>query len=217
MKRAADLVGSLLALVVLAPLMLLVSLAVLFRMGRPVLFRQVRTGLDGRPFEVHKFRTMAKVAGPDDGILSDGRRITPLGRWLRRLSLDELPQLFNVLRGDMSIVGPRPLPEVYLPSYADDQLRRHSVRPGITGLAQVRGRNAVCMAEKLQMDLFYVDNQSLWLDARIALQTVGVLRDGAGAAPEGYRADKMPCVTCDDWACPWGQYNGRASQPTRVH
>jgi lipopolysaccharide/colanic/teichoic acid biosynthesis glycosyltransferase len=146
LKRAIDLAGSPVVLILLAPVLVAAALAVLLRMGWPVLFRQNRTGMGGAPFVLYKLRTMEKWAGHHGGSLPDAQRVTPLGRWLRRTSLDELPQFFNVLRGDMRLVGPRPLPEVYLPSYTGDQMRRHSVKRGLTGWAQVQGRNAVCMA-----------------------------------------------------------------------
>jgi lipopolysaccharide/colanic/teichoic acid biosynthesis glycosyltransferase len=184
-KRTIDAALATAALIALAPLLLLTATAVAIALGRPVLFRQNRAGRGGKPFEVLKFRTMLE---PDPGgsIVSDADRLTPFGRLLRSTSLDELPSLWNVLRGDMSVVGPRPLPVKYLPRYSRVQARRHEVRPGITGLAQVRGRNALSWEEKFAFDVAYVNGTSLRLDLRIIAATVGVVlrRDGISAAGE---------------------------------
>ena len=154
------------------------------RLGSPVLLRQVRPGLAGRPFEMIKFRTMRDAAGLDGQPLSDAERLTPFGRWLRSTSLDELPELWNVLKGDMSLVGPRPLLMEYLPLYSPDQARRHEVRPGVTGWAQVNGRNAISWDKKFELDVWYVDRRGLILDAKILWLTVHRVlhRDGVNAA-----------------------------------
>lgn len=187
-KRLLDVLVASLALVVLSPALLAVALVVAVGLGRPVLFRQTRPGLHGRLFELRKFRTM-KPIGP--GRVSDGDRLTGLGRWLRATSLDELPTLWNVLRGDMSLVGPRPLLVSYLDRYTPEQARRHEVRPGVTGLAQVRGRNSLSWEEKFGYDVRYVDTRRLGLDLRILAETVvrvlrreGVSADGHATAPE---------------------------------
>ena len=171
MKRLIDIIVAALALILLAPVMAAVALAVRRRLGSPVLFRQQRPGLHGRPFTILKFRTMR------DGIGPDGERLTPFGARLRETSLDELPELWNVLRGDMSLVGPRPLLMHYLPLYSPEQARRHEVRPGLTGWAQVNGRNAISWEEKFALDTWYVDHCSFALDLKIlALSVISVLR-----------------------------------------
>jgi len=168
-----------------APLLLL-ALVVRITLGGPVLFRQVRPGLHGRPFRMIKFRTMTDARDADGALLPDAQRLTPLGRFLRATSLDELPELWNVIRGDMSLVGPRPLLMEYLPLYSAEQARRHEVRPGVTGWAQVNGRNSLSWERRLEMDVWYVDHQSFWLDLRILVMTVGkvVRRDGISADGE---------------------------------
>jgi sugar transferase EpsL len=171
-KRAVDVVLAALALVVLAPCMLALALAVALLLGRPVVFRQVRPGRGGRPFELLKFRTMTDHAAPDGTPSPDAQRPTRFGQWLRRTSLDELPELVNVLRGDMSLVGPRPLLLEYLPLYSAEQARRHEVPAGITGWAQVNGRNALTWDQKFALDVWYVDHWSLGLDVRILLRTL---------------------------------------------
>jgi len=180
MKRAFDIVASAGALIVLSPLF--VGLAVLVRLwlGGPVLFRHMRPGLNARVFPLIKFRTMTNARGADGKLLPDAQRLTPFGRFLRSTSLDELPEFINVLRGDMSLVGPRPLLQAYLLLYSPEEARRHEVRPGITGLAQVSGRNALTWQEKFKLDVWYVDNQSFWLDLKILLLTAWkvVRRDG---------------------------------------
>jgi len=155
------------------------------RLGSPVLLRQVRPGLAGRPFEMIKFRTMRDAAGLDGQPRSDAERLTSFGRWLRSPSLDELPELWNVLKGDMSLVGPRPLLMEYLPLYSAEQARRHEVRPGVTGWAQVNGRNAIGWEQKFKLDIWYVDNRSLWLDLRIITMTVLKIIRRDGIAAEG--------------------------------
>ncbi len=180
LKRLLDATVAAVALVVLLPVLAAVGLAIRLRMGSPILFRQVRPGLHGAPFTLVKFRTMRPARAGEEELATDARRLTGLGRFLRRYSLDELSQLWNVLRGDMSLVGPRPLLMRYLDRYTAEQFRRHEVRPGITGWAQVRGRNAVSWDARLAMDIWYVDNWSLALDAHILLETIArvVMRDG---------------------------------------
>lgn len=184
-KRAFDVVAASLAMVVLAPLMLVVAVAVLAFLGRPVLFRQLRPGLGGRPFTVLKFRTMREARDPEGESLADSERLGRFGRMLRASSLDELPELWNVFRGDMSFVGPRPLLMEYLPLYSPQQARRHEVRPGITGWAQINGRNAVSWTEKFELDVWYVDHRSLSLDLEILAKTVWKVLRGEGIAASG--------------------------------
>jgi lipopolysaccharide/colanic/teichoic acid biosynthesis glycosyltransferase len=185
-KRIFDVVTSLFLIVLLCmPLLVLVILIKRY-LGGPVLFHQVRPGLNGHPFEMIKFRTMTEEHAPDGALLPDAQRLTPFGRFLRSSSLDELPELWNVIKGDMSLVGPRPLLMEYLPLYTPEQARRHEVRPGITGWAQVNGRNAISWADKFALDVWYVDHRSLWLDVRILWRTVRkvLVRDGISAAGE---------------------------------
>ncbi|HEY0777079.1 MAG TPA: sugar transferase [Gemmatirosa sp.] len=186
LKRAIDVVGALGGLIVLSPVMLVVAIVVARRMGRPVLFRQTRPGRGGRPFTMYKFRTMRDAVDAAGRPLADAERLTPFGRFLRSTSLDELPELYNVLVGQMSLVGPRPLLMQYLPLYTPEQARRHEVRPGITGWAQVNGRNAITWEEKFARDVWYVDHQSLALDFRILFRTVARVfaREGVSAAGE---------------------------------
>ena len=173
MKRLFDVLVSGGMLVALSPILVLVWILLRCTIGSPVLFRQARPGLDGEPFEMLKFRTMTDARGEDGNLLSDSERLTGIGTFLRRTSLDELPELWNVLKGDMSLVGPRPLLLRYMPYFTDAEMRRHSVRPGITGLAQVKGRNLLGWDERLALDVEYVDRQSLWLDISIIWWTVG--------------------------------------------
>lgn len=185
-KRMLDVSGAAGGLLVLLPVLGAIAWAVVLRHGRPVFFSQTRPGLHGKPFRMIKFRTMTNARGPDGELLPDAERLTRLGRFLRSTSLDELPELWNVLRGDMSLVGPRPLLVEYLPLYTPEQARRHEVRPGITGWAQVNGRNALSWEEKFALDVWYVDNQSLWLDLKILWLTVWrvLKRDGISADGE---------------------------------
>jgi lipopolysaccharide/colanic/teichoic acid biosynthesis glycosyltransferase len=182
-KRMFDLIAAGIALVLLSPVLACLGWFIRRRLGSPVLFRQERPGLNGRPFMMVKFRTMTDARDERGDLLPDGERLTPFGRWLRSTSLDELPELWNVLRGEMSIVGPRPLLMDYLPLYTPEQARRHQMRPGITGWAQVNGRNAISWEEKFMLDIWYVDNRSLWLDIKILWLTVKkvLVRDGISA------------------------------------
>jgi lipopolysaccharide/colanic/teichoic acid biosynthesis glycosyltransferase len=184
-KRALDTILAAAALAVLSPALLVVALAVRLGLGRPVLFRQHRPGRDGRPFELLKFRSMRPARDTGEEKITDAGRLTPFGRWLRRTSLDELPELWNVLRGDMSLVGPRPLLMEYLSLYSPEQARRHAVRPGITGWAQVNGRNALSWEEKFHLDVEYVDRLSLVMDLRILALTAAAVVSGHGVAAEG--------------------------------
>lgn len=186
MKRLFDFVMAALGLLVLALPLLFVIWQVRRKLGSPVFFRQIRPGLHGRPFQMVKFRTMTDACTADGQLLPDVERLTAFGRFLRASSLDELPELWNVLKGDMSLVGPRPLLMDYLPLYSPEQLRRHDVRPGITGWAQINGRNALSWDEKFKLDVWYVDNRSLWLDIKILWLTVRkvLVRDGISAAGE---------------------------------
>lgn len=171
-KRTVDLAGSLTALILTSPFVLAAAVAVRVTMGSPVLFRQKRPGKDGKPFELVKFRTMRHALPHENGPEYDGARLTRLGQLLRSTSIDELPTLLNVVKGDMSLVGPRPLLMRYLPRYSAEQRRRHNVSPGITGWAQVNGRNQLSWGEKFRLDVWYVDNQSFWLDVKILAMTV---------------------------------------------
>ena len=185
----SDLLQRLLAfvmLLLLSPLILAIALAVRLRLGGPVLFSQQRPGLHGRPFQLVKFRTMTQSRDGNGALLPDEQRLTPFGQWLRRSSLDELPELFNILRGDMVFVGPRPLLMEYLPLYSPEQARRHLVRPGLTGWAQVQGRNSLSWEDKFRLDVWYVDNRNLALDLRILWLTIVtvVRRDGINATGE---------------------------------
>lgn len=183
LKRMLDVVGAAVGLVVLSPLLAAVALVILAREGRPILFRQVRPGVGGKPFEMLKFRTMSNAVDAEGRPLPDAQRLTTLGAFLRASSLDELPELWNVLKGEMSLVGPRPLLMQYLPLYSPEQARRHEVRPGMTGWAQINGRNAISWDEKFRLDVWYVDNRSLWLDLKIiALTVVRVFRREAISA-----------------------------------
>lgn len=181
-----DAVLASLALLFLSPIMLLIAVAVRLRLGNPVIFRQTRPGLHGQPFTLFKFRTMREATDLGGRALPDAVRLTRLGRVLRAASLDELPELVNVVRGDMSLVGPRPLLMEYLPLYSPEQQRRHEVRPGITGWAQVNGRNALTWPEKFDLDLYYVDNRSLALDCRILLRTIGHVARRRGISHDGH-------------------------------
>ena len=185
-KRIFDITASGAALVVLSPVLAATAYKVKKNLGSPILFKQTRPGLNGKPFEMIKFRTMRDASDKDGNPLPDSERLTDFGKALRNSSLDELPELWNVVKGDMSLVGPRPLLMEYLPLYSNEQARRHNVRPGITGYAQVNGRNAIGWDKKFELDTWYVDNQSLWLDIKILLKTVKkvVIKDGISADGE---------------------------------
>lgn len=182
-KRIMDIVLSFTALVIAAPIMIVVALAIRLSMGSPVLFRQQRPGLRARPFEVVKFRTMTDARDSSGEWLPQSDRLTPLGHFLRRTSLDELPQLWSILKGDMSVVGPRPLLMEYLPNYTPEQARRHEVKPGLTGWAQVNGRQLLGFDERFKLDVWYIDNWSLSLDLRIMLMTAKKVLTGDGVPP----------------------------------
>lgn len=186
MKRFVDIFFSLVGLIVLSPIILLIARLVLIKLGSPVIFRQVRPGLNGKPFEMIKFRTMRDAVDAAGNPLPDSERMTPFGNFLRSSSLDELPELWNVLKGEMSLVGPRPLLMEYLPLYSPEQYRRHEARPGVTGWAQINGRNALSWDEKFKLDVWYVDNRSFWLDLKIIFLTIKkvVVRDGISADGE---------------------------------
>lgn len=186
MKRLVDIFCSFIALVLLLPIIIVVAVAIVFNIGRPVLFRQCRPGLNGKIFKMIKFRSMKDAVDDNGAPLPDRDRLTPFGAKLRSSSLDELPGLWNVLIGDMSLVGPRPLLVEYLPLYSKEQARRHNVRPGITGWAQVNGRNALSWDEKFKLDVWYVDNRSFWLDIKILFLTVKkvLIKDGISAEGE---------------------------------
>ncbi len=185
MKRILDILISMLGLILLSPILLLTAILVCIKLGRPVLFRQKRPGLHAEPFFVYKFRTMTDQKDAEGQLLPDDIRLTHFGKLLRKLSLDELPQLFNVIRGDLSLVGPRPLLMEYLPLYSTEQARRHEVRPGITGWAQVNGRNAISWEEKFKLDVWYVDNQSFLLDVKILWMTLVKVFIREGISQEG--------------------------------
>ncbi|PHR09447.1 MAG: sugar transferase [Sulfitobacter sp.] len=172
MKRLMDILGAMAGLLLLAPVIILLSLLVRIKLGSPVLFRQTRPGKAGQSFQMAKFRTMTDARDAHGGLLPDADRLTGFGQFLRASSLDELPELWNVLKGDMSLVGPRPLLMEYLPLYSERQARRHEVRPGITGWAQINGRNALSWDEKFELDVWYVENRTLWLDIKILFLTV---------------------------------------------
>jgi lipopolysaccharide/colanic/teichoic acid biosynthesis glycosyltransferase len=181
-----DFLVSAILLVFLGPALLVVALVTYIVLGAPVLFVQSRPGLNGRSFEIVKFRTMVKKTNDNESFVSDEKRLTDLGKFLRSTSIDEIPELWNVIKGDMSLVGPRPLLMEYLPLYNKEQGRRHEVRPGITGWAQINGRNSISWEEKFKLDVWYVDNQSFWLDLKILFQTVKkvFLREGISAEGE---------------------------------
>jgi lipopolysaccharide/colanic/teichoic acid biosynthesis glycosyltransferase len=185
MKRTTDFIAALCLLILFSPILLIVAFFVSRKLGSPVLFSQVRPGLYEKPFRMIKFRTMTDARDTNGKLLPDSIRLTPFGKFLRSSSLDELPGLWNVLKGDMSLVGPRPLLMEYLPRYTPRQARRHAVRPGITGWAQVNGRNAISWNQKFKLDVWYVDNQSFWLDLKILLLTVKKVFVREGISAEG--------------------------------
>jgi sugar transferase EpsL len=185
MKRFFDLIIATLTLIIASPLMMIVSLLIRWKLGAPVLFKQLRPGLHAKPFFIYKFRTMTDRRDDRGNLLPDDMRLTSLGRFLRKFSLDELPQLLNVVKGDLSLVGPRPLLMEYLPLYTPEQMKRHNVRPGMTGWAQINGRNAISWEEKFALDVWYVDHQNFFLDLKIlwmtcikVVQTEGINQNG---------------------------------------
>lgn len=186
LKRAFDIAASTSALVLLSPVLAITAHKVKKELGSPVLFRQTRPGLHGKPFEMIKFRTMKDATDKEGNALPDSERLTEFGKKLRASSLDELPELWNVLKGDMSLVGPRPLLMEYLPLYNAEQAKRHNVRPGVTGYAQVNGRNSLSWEDKFKLDTWYVEHQSFWLDMKILLKTVKkvIIKDGISAEGE---------------------------------
>jgi lipopolysaccharide/colanic/teichoic acid biosynthesis glycosyltransferase len=188
-KRILDLGASFFFILLLSPIYLLVSLLVFVFLGHPVIFKQERPGYQGRLFNIYKFRTMLNEYNDNGELVSDEKRLTSFGRFLRSTSLDELPEIFNVLLGQMSLVGPRPLLVEYLPLYSKEQNRRHHVRPGLTGLAQVNGRNAISWKERLDYDVFYVDHVSLWLDIKIVVKTILVVLHRRGVEYQGIVID----------------------------
>lgn len=185
-KRVLDFIIALIGLIVASPILLVVALLVRLKLGSPILFRQQRVGLDGEIFEMVKFRTMKDATDPQGNPLPDEERLTSFGNFLRKSSLDELPELWNVLKGDMSLVGPRPLLMEYLPLYSEEQMKRHHVRPGITGYAQVNGRNNISWTKKFELDVYYVKHYSLGLDLKILWQTVAKVLGQADISQEGH-------------------------------
>ncbi len=185
-KRGLDIIISLVGLILASPILLIVAILVRLNLGAPILFRQPRVGLNGEVFEMVKFRTMKDAKDAKGHLLPDDERLTKFGQFLRQSSLDELPELFNVLKGDMSLVGPRPLLVEYLPLYSKEQMRRHEVRPGITGYAQINGRNNISWTKKFELDVYYVDNYRLSLDFKILTQTVGKVLKQSDISQEGH-------------------------------
>ncbi len=197
MKRILDLVLAGAAFIVLSPLLIGITIAIYTTMGRPVFFRQTRPGIHGKPFRLIKFCTMTNGCDTDGCLLPDCERLTRLGRWLRSTSMDELPELFNIIRGDMSIVGPRPLLMQYLDRYTPEQARRHEVKPGLTGWAQVHGRNDISWEDKFKMDVWYVNHRSFWLDIKIILMTVlkVLKREGISQSGQATASEFNPKIT----------------------
>ncbi|AFZ32830.1 Undecaprenyl-phosphate galactose phosphotransferase [Gloeocapsa sp. PCC 7428] len=191
-KSLIDKIAAIIALSLLSPVMLGVAIAIVTQIGQPIFFTQPRPGKDGKIFNFYKFRSMSNACDVQGNLLPDEQRLTPIGQFLRRTSLDELPQLWNVLKGDMSIVGPRPLLVKYLERYTPEQSRRHEVKPGITGLAQINGRNTLSWEERFKLDVWYVDNWSLWLDLKILALTVWKVIQREGITQQG-------CATCEEF------------------
>ncbi len=185
-KRILDIIISLLAIILLSPILIIIAFLIRKNLGSPIIFSQQRPGLYGEPFNMYKFRTMTNDRDKEGRLLSNELRHTPFGNMLRKTSLDELPELWNVIKGDMSIVGPRPLLMDYLPLYNEEQAKRHKVRPGMTGYAQVNGRNAISWEKKFELDTWYVENQSIWLDFKIMFQTVKkvLIKEGINQSEE---------------------------------
>ena len=185
-KRLIDVIGSLIGLTISSPLIIIISVIIYFTMGRPIFFKQIRPGLNGKPFVIYKFRTMLDLRDENGNLLPDEKRITTIGKFLRSTTLDELPEFWNVLKGDMSLVGPRPLLMEYLDRYTPEQARRHEVKPGMTGWAQVNGRNAISWEEKFKLDVWYVDKWSILLDLKIIFLTILKVLKREGISAEGY-------------------------------
>ncbi len=186
LKRLIDIIGSSIGLVLASPVMMIISLIIYFTMGRPIFFKQIRPGLKGKPFVIYKFRTMLDLKDEDGNLLPDEKRLTTIGKFLRSTTLDELPEFWNVLKGDMSLVGPRPLLMEYLDRYTPEQARRHEVKPGMTGWAQINGRNAISWEEKFKLDVWYVDNWSILLDLKIIFLTILKVLKREGVSAEGH-------------------------------
>jgi lipopolysaccharide/colanic/teichoic acid biosynthesis glycosyltransferase len=186
LKRLIDIVGSLIGLALSSPIIIVISIVIYFTMGRPIFFKQVRPGLKGKPFVIYKFRTMLDLRNEKRNLLPDEKRLTTIGKFLRSTTLDELPEFWNVLKGDMSLVGPRPLLMEYLDRYTPEQARRHNVKPGMTGWAQVNGRNAISWEEKFKLDVWYVDNWNIFLDLKIILLTILKVLKREGISAEGH-------------------------------
>ena len=184
-KRGSEFIIALIGVILASPILLIIAILVRIKLGSPIFFRQSRVGLNGEIFEMVKFRTMKDVYDAEGNLLPDEERLTAFGNFLRKSSLDELPELWNVLKGDMSLVGPRPLLVEYLPLYSEEQMKRHNVRPGITGYAQVNGRNNISWTKKFELDVYYVENFSLWLDVKILFQTVAKVLGQADINQEG--------------------------------
>lgn len=199
-KSCSDRVLALFSLISFAPLLLAIALLVRWRLGSPVFFKQLRPGYTNRPFLLMKFRTMSNRRDASGALLPDCQRLTPFGQWLRATSFDELPELINILRGEMSFIGPRPLLMQYLPLYSDEQARRHDVKPGFSGWAQINGRNSLSWDEKFRLDIWYVDHQSFWLDLRIFLVTIWkvIRREGISAAGEATMAPFMGSASASE-------------------
>ncbi|MEK8126901.1 sugar transferase [Paenibacillus filicis] len=185
MKRLFDFFFSILMLIVLSPLIIILIIFVGFGVGFPVFFKQLRPGLNGKPFYIYKFRSMTNEVDEHGCLLPDEKRMTGTGRIMRKLSLDELPQLLNVIKGDLSLVGPRPLLMEYLPLYTTEQMKRHDVRPGITGWSQINGRNGISWSEKFELDVWYVNNRTFWLDLKILILTIAKVAKSEGINPKG--------------------------------
>ncbi|ACK41874.1 MULTISPECIES: sugar transferase [Dictyoglomus] len=186
LKRIIDIIGSLIGLVVASPIIVVISIIIYITMGRPIFFKQVRPGLKGKPFVIYKFRTMLDLRDENGNLLPDEKRLTTIGKFLRSTTLDELPEFWNVLKGDMSLVGPRPLLMEYLDRYTPEQARRHNVKPGMTGWAQINGRNAITWEEKFKLDVWYVDNWNILLDLKIIFLTILKVLKREGISAEGH-------------------------------
>ncbi|GAA5521830.1 sugar transferase [Aliifodinibius salicampi] len=198
LKRLLDIVTSVAGLIFLSPVYLVLGLVIYFKLGLPIIFKQKRPGLHGEPFIMYKFRSMTNERDDQGNLLDNEERLTPFGKKLRSTSLDELPELVNVLKGDMSLVGPRPLKMEYLPRYSEEQARRHEVRPGVTGWAQVNGRNAVSWEKRFEMDVWYVDHHSLWLDIKIIAKTLNIVLTKQGVSPGGDKVITVPFQGSDN-------------------